>query len=95
MSTEKPNIDQLVNLTKGEIIIFRLNDPKDKERIEEIKEEIKIQCEENELNEPSILFIDKYESIINLSERDMNSFGWEKKKKSPANSVIARNGVMG
>jgi len=93
--SEETNIDQLVDLTKGEIIVFRLDDPKDKERIEEIREEIKIQCEQNKLREPSIIFIDQYESIINLNEMDLRSYGWYKKEAQTTQAkLISRDGMI-
>lgn len=79
---EMLNIKEEFNLRKGEIIIIRLEDISDEERKEEIKELIKLVAEEQEINEPFVLFLSKYESLAGVSEIDLNSYGWYRKEQN-------------
>lgn len=70
------DIEKILNLRKGEIHIIRVDDIKDVGRMDQIQEEIELICGEEGFEIPKILFISKYESIENLNETDLNSFGW-------------------
>lgn len=90
-----PNIEDILNLKKGEIKIIKVEDINDTARIKEIEEELTLICEEMDIKMPQILFISKYESVENLDERDLNSFGWYRRKSNYLEEkIISRSGIV-